>query len=228
MGSPEPPRAAERRSHPLFARALARMMARAEERGNADHRRGMLRGLSGRVIEIGAGTGLNFAHYPASVTEVVATEPEPYLRGLAERAAASARVPVSIVDWPAERLEGEDGSFDAGVASLVLCSVSDPLLALAELRRVIRPDGELRYYEHVRANAPLLARAQRTLDRLGLPRLTGGDHLSRETDKLIRDAGFVVQRERRFRFYPQPLNVLVSPHVMGTARRPAGQGGAGP
>jgi ubiquinone/menaquinone biosynthesis C-methylase UbiE len=172
------------------------------------------------VIEIGAGTGLNFRHYPSSVSEVVATEPEEHLRAIAERAAAEAGVPVTVVDWVAEALEAEDGAFDAGVASLVLCSVRDPERALAELFRVIRPGGELRYYEHVEADTPGLARVQRAADRLGLPRILGGDHVSRPTGALIRAAGFVPEAERRFRFRPQPLNVLFEPHIIGRARRP--------
>jgi ubiquinone/menaquinone biosynthesis C-methylase UbiE len=197
-------------------------MAGAEKRGNADHRREALAGLSGRVIEVGAGTGLNFRHYPSSVAAIVATEPEPYLRGVAEDAARDAPAPVRIVDWVAETLEVDGGSFDAGVASLVLCSVGDPERALGELFRVIRPGGELRYYEHVQAWTPRLARVQRAVDRLGLPRVAGGDHVSRETGKLIREAGFVVEHERSFRFRPQPLNVLFEPHILGGARRPEG------
>lgn len=207
--------------HPVFARLLARMMAAAEKRGNAEHRREALEGLAGRVIEIGAGTGLNFGHYPQSVTEVVATEPESYLRGRARQAAGESRVPVQVVGWPAEELDAEDACFDAGVASLVLCTVRQPRRALAELHRVIRPGGELRYYEHVRADTRPLAAVQSALDRVGLPRLTGNDHMARETDRLIREAGFQIEKERHFRFRPQQLNVLIEPHVLGIARRPA-------
>lgn len=217
---PSPTSDEPRVHHPVFARILARAMAGAEDRGNADHRREALAGLSGRVIEIGAGTGLNFRHYPASVTEVIAAEPEEYLRRLAERAALETSVPVRVVSWVAEALESEEGAFDAGVASLVLCSVREPERSLRELFRVIRPGGELRYYEHVRADTPRLARVQRAVDRLGLPRLNGGDHVSRQTDRLIREAGFVVERERRFSFRPQRFNVLFEPHVLGVARRP--------
>jgi ubiquinone/menaquinone biosynthesis C-methylase UbiE len=199
---------------------LARMMDRAEERGNREHRGEVLAGISGRVIEIGAGTGLNFDHYPSTVEEVVATEPEPYLRQLATKAALRASVPVRVVDWTAEELNTEDTSFDAGVASLVLCSVGDPKRAVEELFRVIRPGGELRYYEHVLAESPALAALQRTLDSVGLPRLIGGDHMGRRTYAEIRAAGFAVEAERRFRFYPQPFNVFISPHVLGRARRP--------
>ena len=206
--------------HPLFARMLERMMAEAETRGNADHRRENLAGLSGRVIELGAGTGLNFAHYPEEVTEVVATEPEPYMRERAKEAAHDAPVPVEVTDWPAEQLDTPDGSFDAGVACLVLCCVLDQRRALSELYRVIRPGGEMRYYEHVRAETGLLARVQVGMDRLGFSRLLGNEHFARRTDVRIREAGFVVERERRFRFQPAPLQVFSSPHIIGAAHRP--------
>jgi SAM-dependent methyltransferase len=209
----------ERRNHPLFARALRRIMEQAEDRGNAEHRQELMDGLSGRVLEIGAGTGLNFPHYPDTVSEVMATEPEPYLREQAEAARANASVPVTVVDWPAERLEAEDGAFDVAIACLVLCSVTDPMRALGELARAVRPGGELRYYEHVLANQPGLARAQRAFDRIGVPRLAGGDHMGRPTDRFVRDAGWVVERERRFKFKPMALNPLVSPHVLGVAHR---------
>lgn len=170
------------------------------------------------MIEVGAGNGLNFAHYPETVAEVVAVEPEPYLRRLAEGAAAKAAVPVQVVDGVAEELPAEDSSFDAGVVSLVLCSVADPRRALAELHRALRPGGELRFYEHVRADESRLARVQRALDAVW-PRVAGGCHASRDTPRAIEEAGFVVERVRRFRFQPCLLAWPLSPHVLGVARR---------
>jgi ubiquinone/menaquinone biosynthesis C-methylase UbiE len=96
-------------------------------------------GLTGRVVELGAGNALNFPHYPASVTEVVAVEPEDYLRALAEEAAAAAPITANVVDAVADHLPFADGSFDAAVASLVLYSIPDQARALAELHRVVRP-----------------------------------------------------------------------------------------
>ncbi len=101
------------------------------------------------MVEVGAGSGANFAHYPTTVAEVIAVEPERYLRERAQHAAAQSPVSVSVSDGGADRLPDEDGSFDAGVCALVLCTVPDQQRALAELFRVIRPGGELRFYEHV-------------------------------------------------------------------------------
>jgi ubiquinone/menaquinone biosynthesis C-methylase UbiE len=154
------------------------------------------------------------------VTELVAAEPEPYMRAGAENAAAGAPVPVTVVDWPAEALDAPDASFDVGVACLVLCCVRDQRRALDELFRAIRPGGELRYYEHVRADTPRLARIQQVADRIGISKLTGNEHFARRTEQAIRAAGLEVERERRFRFQPSPIDFISTPHVMGVARRP--------
>jgi len=203
--------------HPVFARLFARAAPRMEELGVAAHRRELLDGLEGRVVEIGAGTGACFPHYPVHVDEVVAIEPEPYLRALATAAARAAPVPVQVVDATAERLPLADGSCDAVVASLVLCSVADPPAALRELRRVLRPGGELRFYEHVRAESRLAA-VQRALD-LVWPHVGGGCHLARDTPRAIADAGFTIERCRRFEFRPSLLAAPAAPHVIGVARR---------
>jgi SAM-dependent methyltransferase len=131
----------------------------------ADHRSKLLAGLTGLVIEVGAGNGLNFPHYPATVTEVLAVEPEPYLRRLTLTAARQAPAPIRVVGGTAETLPTHDTSFDTAVASLVLCTVADLAGALAEIRRVLRPGGTLRFYKHVRADAPRLARWQDRLER---------------------------------------------------------------
>jgi SAM-dependent methyltransferase len=204
--------------HPIFARLFAWGASNAPAE-QTDHRRRLLEGLSGRVVEVGAGNGLNFPHYPVEVTEVLAVEPEPFLREKAGQAAAGAPVPVSVVDGLADSLPAEDGSFDAGVASLVLCSVPEQDRALAELRRVIRPGGELRFYEHVRAQDAGHARSQDRIDRLW-PRFSGGCHPNRDTPAAIEAAGFHIERCERFTFRPFFLLKAIEPHVIGVARRP--------
>jgi len=204
--------------HPIFARMYRRMAAEFENKGASEHRDELLAGLSGRVIEVGAGTGLNFAHYPPMVTEVLAVEPEPYLRAAAEEAAQKAAVAVRVVDGTADELPVQDGDFDGGVASLVLCSVPSQARALGELFRVIRPGGELRFYEHVRSPQRGFARVQSALD-LVWPYLGGGCHTSRDTERAIADAGFAIERVRHFTFRPALCTAPVSPMVLGTARR---------
>jgi ubiquinone/menaquinone biosynthesis C-methylase UbiE len=205
--------------HPIAARLYARISARAEEAGQAGHRRRLLEGVSGRVLEIGAGNGLNLRHYPTSVREVTAAEPEPYLRAAAEGEAENAPVRVRVVDAVAQQLPFEDGSFDAAVTSLVLCEVPDQAAALAELRRVVRPGGELRFYEHVIARDAGFARVQRLLDRLFWPRISGGCHCARDTARAIEDAGFAIESCERFRFAASPVTRHTSPRILGVARR---------
>jgi ubiquinone/menaquinone biosynthesis C-methylase UbiE len=206
-------------NHPIFARLYERLSVNEDRRGAGEHRRELLAGLSGRVIEVGAGNGLNFARYPDGVTEVVAVEPEPRLRASAESRRDEAHVPVTVVDAVADRLPAEDASFDAGVASLVLCTVPDVDAALAELRRVIRPGGELRFYEHVVSRRPAAARVQRALDATIYPHLSGGCHLARDTTAAIERAGFEIQSSRRFPFGPSARGPQVA-HILGRAIRP--------
>jgi ubiquinone/menaquinone biosynthesis C-methylase UbiE len=205
-------------NHPLFARFLAFVAARAEGGEEDDLRRELLAGLSGRVVEVGAGTGPNFRLYPATVAEVVAVEPEDYLRAKAEEAAARAERPVSVVDALADKLPFEDASFDAAVVAQVLCSVPDQATALAELRRILKPGGELRFYEHVLARQPRLARFQRLVGRV-TPRLAGGCHPDRDTGRTIEEAGFAIERCRRFNFRQSALDLPVTPRILGAARR---------
>ena len=188
----------------------------AEKAGAAAHRDELLAGLRGSVIEVGAGSGLCFAHYPATVAEVLAVEPEPYFRQMATEAAASAPTAVRVVAGDAEHLPAGDGTFDAAVTSLVLCSVPDQKAALAEIRRVLRPGGILRFYEHIRATAPRLARWQDRVDWIW-PHLGGGCHANRDTVAAIEAAGFVVEACRSFDFRPGIVVRAVAPHVIGSA-----------
>lgn len=204
--------------HPIFARLYPRVSGTGERRGAAEHRRSLLASIEGRVIEVGAGHGLNFAYYPRSVTQVVAVEPEPHLRELAQRAACEAVVQVEVKNGTAEGLPADDGEFDVAVASLVLCSVPDQDVALREIGRVLRPGGVLRFYEHVIAHEPGLARAQRIADATIYPLLAGGCHCARDTGGAIERAGFEIERLERIEFKLSPLLPAI-PHVLGVARR---------
>lgn len=211
------PDAAPTVRHPLCSRLYARQVDQADELGMRDHRRDLLAGLTGDVLEVGAGTGANLAHYPAEVGTLVATEPEPYLRGLLETAAEASPKDVRVLDAAAESLPFADDTFDAVVLCLVLCSVQDQERALAEVARVLRPGGELRFLEHVVSNRPFPARVQRTADRAGWPLISGGCHLGRDSVAAITTAGFTIERAERYDFRIPPLDPPKT-HVTGVAR----------
>jgi SAM-dependent methyltransferase len=196
-----------------------RAAAGAERRGATDHRRRLLAGLRGRVVEIGAGNGLNFPHYPETVTEVLAFEPEPTLRAEAEREAAAAAVEIRVLPGVADEIPLADESVDGVVASLVLCSVPDQRSALAELRRVLRVGGELRFYEHVIPRRQPKRLLVQIADRSGLwPAIAGGCHPARDTTDAIRAAGFEIEEMDRFGFAAQRFEPVI-PHILGRARR---------
>jgi SAM-dependent methyltransferase len=204
---------------PRFARMYVRAAENAEQRGATEHRKRLLGGLSGTVVEVGAGHGLNFPHYPAAVTEVIAIEPEPTLRARAAGAAANAPVPVRVLGGVADALPLEAASVEAAVASLVLCSVPDQMRALAELRRVLRPGGELRFYEHVIPNCRPRRLLLQAADHSGLwPRIAGGCHPARDTGAAIRRAGFEVESSERLMFAAARFEPAI-PYILGIARR---------
>lgn len=202
--------------HPLFARFFDRFCP-SLEREVGPLRDELVEGLSGRVLEIGAGNGVNFSRYPQTVKAVVAIEPEPYLRAKAERAAAQAPVPVSVRPGLAGELDLEPGSFDAVVCSLVLCSLPDQGAALRELHTALRPGGELRFLEHVRGTKAK-ARVQGVMDGSRVwPALAGGCHCSRDTVASLRDARFEIRKLRSVNVGPGWM--FTNPHVLGAAVR---------
>ena len=214
-------------SHPVFARVYQRLSVAMDRAGAAEHRHALVAGLSGRVIEVGAGNGRMFGHYPPAVTGVVAVEPEPRLRAAATAAARSAPVPVTVVDGVADALPAADGEFDAAVSALVLCTVPVQAAALAELRRVVRPGGELRFLEHVAADGSAgMRRVQRLADATLWPVLFGGCHSGRDTAAAITAAGFVIAELHRFRFPPTGPRSPASSHIRGRAINPQGGGTA--
>jgi ubiquinone/menaquinone biosynthesis C-methylase UbiE len=203
--------------HPIFARVYPKMAKAMERGGMAEHRRTLLAGLTGTVIEVGAGDGLNFRHYPPTVTRVLAVEPEPHLRSLAHTATTHAPVQVEVVNGLAEQLPVETSSVDAVVVSLVLCSVRDQSTALREFQRVLRPGGQLRFLEHVQAGTRGMARVQRFLDASIWPRIAGGCHIGRDTVRAIEQSGFIVDRCDEFLF--PDARTPSSFHILGTAVR---------
>jgi ubiquinone/menaquinone biosynthesis C-methylase UbiE len=206
--------------HPLFARMYAGGSAQ-EPAAQTACRRELLAGVAGRALELGAGDGRNFTFYPPAVTEVVAVEPEPYLRRRALERVTGAPVGIDVIDAVADALPFEDGSFDAAVASLVLCSVRDQARALAELRRVLRTGGQLHFYEHVQAEGGVLRAMLTAADRSTLyPRIAGGCHPARDTLGAIRDAGFEIAACRHFGLKLGTLQPRI-PHILGRALRPA-------
>jgi ubiquinone/menaquinone biosynthesis C-methylase UbiE len=206
-------------NRPVFARIQAWASAIEEQRGGAERRRQLLHGLSGRVVEVGAGSGVSFAHYPSSVSELVAIEPEPALRARALEASKGAPVPVRVLDGVAERMPLPDASMDAAVFAGVLCSVAEPRGVLEEARRVLRAGGELRFYEHVLSRNARLRGLQRLLGATVWPRLFGGCRTTRDTEATLRASGFTIEERERFSFRPTLLATPVAPRILGRARR---------
>ncbi len=186
----------------LFAALYDSALRRGERAGMADHRRSLLAAASGRVLEIGAGTGLNLPHYPEGI-ELVLTEPDAPMARRAGR---------PVVPASAESLPFEDATFDTVVSTLVLCTVADPARAIAEFRRVLRPGGRLLFIEHVRGEE----RLARWQDRLDHPwrRIGNGCHANRDTLAALREGGFAVEA-RGDVWHRMPR--LIRPLAIGTA-----------
>ncbi len=178
----------------IFARLYDPFLWFGEAAGMRRRRRELLADAYGRVVEIGAGTGLNLAHYPDDVTELNLTEPEPGMRRkLARRLERRGRL-ARIIDAPAQRLPLADASVDTVVSTLVLCTVDDPLGALREIARVLRPGGQVLFIEHVRADSRFLGRCQDAL-REPWRHFAGGCICNRSTVEIMRACGFTVEAQ---------------------------------
>lgn len=204
----------------LWARISAagydRFMAGSERGGLAERRRALLARATGRVLEIGGGTGANLPHYGDGAREIVITEPDPFMvKRLTAKLRGAAR-PVQVLPAPAEALPVPDESVDTVVSTLVLCTVADPDAALAEVRRALRPGGQFLFIEHVRSDDPRIARWQ---DRLhGLWRRFGrGCNTNRRTLESIERAGLAIVDLERDSFPAAPP--IVRPLIVGVARR---------
>jgi ubiquinone/menaquinone biosynthesis C-methylase UbiE len=170
--------------------------ARMEKAGVEKIRARLAGAMRGRIIEVGCGTGLNFAHYEASA-EVVAIEPIHDFRNLAAERAAAAAARIEVIEGDAQALDFPDASFDAAFVTLVFCSVPDADRGLAELRRVVRPGGRVVLFEHVRSERPLVRAVQEILNPAWW-RFMDGCNLNRDTASRIRGAGFQVEETRTF------------------------------
>jgi ubiquinone/menaquinone biosynthesis C-methylase UbiE len=209
--------------HPIFA-ALYDALGVFMERGWMGERRArLLAGTHGAVLEVGGGTGANLTYY-RDADRVTVVEPDPHMRKKLRPKAVTASVPVEVSAAGAEALPFPDASFDTVVSTLVLCTVPDQALALAEIRRVLRPGGRLLFVEHVRAAGPW-ARWQDRIEPLW-GRLLGGCHPNRDTVLGIEEAGFEI--EALDAFYPPVLMSRLTPHVQGSAtisRMPSAESG---
>ena len=198
----------------LFASVYDAMMSATEAGGLGEQRRNLLADAKGSVLEIGAGTGVNIAHYVDAVDELTVTEPDSAMIHRLERRVRRHAPGALVLRAPAEDLPFADDVFDVAVSTLVLCTVDDQPRALRELRRVLRPGGALLFIEHVRAQQPRLARWQDRLN--GLNRLLAhGCNCNRPTLDEIFAAGFTV-RHVEHRMLPK-APPIVRPLVVGIA-----------
>jgi ubiquinone/menaquinone biosynthesis C-methylase UbiE len=209
--------------HRFFAAIYDRVMSSSEEAGLTDMRAELLAQASGRTLELGAGTGLNLAHYGDGVTELVLTEPDEFMaRRLRERVERESRAggATEVLEAGAEDLPLEDSSVDTVVSTLVLCTVESPERALAEVERVLRPEGRLLYIEHVISpDSPSLERWQHRLER-PWGWIAGGCHPNRDTAGLLERSGLEASALERDEFPKAPP--LARPLIRGVATRPAG------
>ncbi len=186
-----------------------------ERAGLRAHRRELLGQARGCTVDIGSGTGLNLPHYPDDLDELVLAEPDVAMRARLERRLSRSQIRARIVDAPAERLPFADRSVDTVVSSLVLCTVTSPDLALREIARVLRPDGQLLFIEHVRSDSPPLAHWQ---DRLDKPwcRFARGCRCNRATAELIVTCGLELADIRDAPWPAMPP--IVRPLIIGRAQ----------
>jgi SAM-dependent methyltransferase len=197
----------------IFAALYDPLSERWEAKHGAALKRELLANASGRVLEIGVGTGRSFPHYPV-LDELIGVEPSEPMRRRAQQRAVELGRDVKLLDAPGERLPFENDTFDTVVSFAVLCSVDDPRRVLAEIHRVLRPGGRFVFLEHIRSDDPKLAQRQ---DRLERPWgwIAGGCHPNRRTLEEIEAAGFTTLDVDHEELPHVPR--LVRPNVKGVA-----------
>jgi ubiquinone/menaquinone biosynthesis C-methylase UbiE len=200
----------------VFARGFDRFNRRSEDAGLREKRRELLTRARGRTVEIGAGTGGNIGLYPESGVDLVLTEPDAHMRHQLERKLAALGRRAEVVEAGGERLPFPDASVDTVVATLAFCTIPDPSRALAEIERVLKPDGRLLFLEHVRSPDPDAARWQ---DRLERPWgwFGRGCHPNRDTLATIESSGLELVDVDHGRIDKVPP--IVRPLIVGEARR---------
>jgi ubiquinone/menaquinone biosynthesis C-methylase UbiE len=203
--------------HRIFAAVYDACSSGLERAGLADKRRDLLAQATGATLELGAGTGGNIEHYPAAVERLVLTEPDPHMaKRLRAHAAEAGRAGIEIVEAGAEALPFGDDEFDTVTATLVFCTIPDPEAALAEVARVLKPNGRMLFMEHVRADTSGRARWQ---DRMNPVQnfLFGGCNLNRPTADTIRSSPLVLDELQQDEM-PRIAGPLVKPMIVGSAR----------
>ncbi|HEY0280975.1 MAG TPA: class I SAM-dependent methyltransferase [Solirubrobacterales bacterium] len=199
----------------VFARVYDRALKATEENGLGAMRRDLLETASGRVIEVGAGTGVNLELFGAGVEDLTLVEPDPHMGAqLRKRLSERTPVPAQLVAAPAEALPFPDDTFDTAVAMLVLCTIPDPIAAIDEMARVLKPGGRLLFIEHVRSDDPDRARWQ---DRLEKPWrfVADGCHCNRDTEAGLRASAFEVRSLEHGKLPKSPP--IARPLIRGTA-----------
>jgi ubiquinone/menaquinone biosynthesis C-methylase UbiE len=216
--------AGKQEGHRWFASIYDRLLTSTERSYMRRIREEIVGRARGRVLELGAGTGASFPYYNDQVEQVIATDPDPHMLERARRRAQGLQRPIELRQVSAEDLPFEDGSFDTVVSTLVMCTVGDPLQALSEVRRVLKPSGELRMYEHVRYDHAFGAFWQDLVTPVWRW-FGGGCHPNRDIARLVREAGFEFQHlELSKPVLPIPPMVFARPHIMAIARPRQGRG----